>query len=105
MTTVASFVTKPIHHSSELKQLKGIAFVSLNICSLTWKTDDVLVLLNNRNIDYLGLTESWLNNSISTCEIAVQGYNVLRHDRDEGSTKRGVVVSWCTPEITEFLNH
>ncbi len=37
----------------------------------------------------MGITESWLNSSISNCEISVEGCDILRYDRDLGGFKRG----------------
>ena len=51
--------------------------------------DNVLTLLGNSELTYLGLTETWLNSSISDCELEIQGYDIHRYDRDLGGTKCG----------------
>ena len=84
--------SRPIYLSKDLSQLKGISFTSLNICSAYKKVDDILTILNNSELDYLSITESWLNASISNDDIDIEGYTVTRLDRDGGLTKRGGVV-------------
>ncbi len=59
-------------------------FGALNICSLTRKIDDVKALLYRSDLDFLGLSESWLNSSISDDEIEINGYNTHRFDHDLG---------------------
>ena len=72
---------KPIYLSCQLKGLRGACFASVNIHSVVTKHDDIMVLLNNSELDYLGLTESWLNASTSDNELSVDGYSMLRCDR------------------------
>ena len=37
------------------------------------------------NIHILGITETWLKNCHTNCEIAIQGYSIERNDRAEGN--------------------
>ena len=76
-------------HSTDIRKLRGITFGSLNIRSITRKIDEVKFLLKDTDFDYLGLNESWLNHSISDCELEIQHYTAFRSDRDMGSGKRG----------------
>ena len=79
---------KPIHLSSHLKQLRRASFGAVNMRSVVRKLDDVMVLLNNSELDYLGLIESWLNETTSDAEFSIEGHTMLRCDRgqhiDEG---------------------
>ena len=77
MRTVYDFVLsdKPIFSTKDLSQLKGISYGSLNICSTYRKMDDILTILNNSELDYFRITESWLNNSISDADLDINGYN------------------------------
>lgn len=59
---------------------KGIVGGHLNIRSIISKRDQVQHLLTNSNLDYLCLTESWLNCNIPT-HIDVPGYVCFRKDR------------------------
>ena len=74
-----------IKYSKDLKSLRGITFGALNICSVVCKMDDILTLLGNSELCYLGLTETWLNCSISNCELEIPGYDIMRFDRDLGA--------------------
>ena len=78
-----------IFNSAQLATLRGLKFGGINVCSYIPKSNDIVTLLNNSNLDYLGITESWLNSSISDCELEIDGYSLLRNDRDNGSSKRG----------------
>ena len=75
--------------SSELADLKGISFGSLNVCSLKNKVDDINVLLLRSDLDLLAITESWLDASLDSSILKIDGYNCFRFDRDAGSGKRG----------------
>ena len=68
---------------------KGVKIGGLNVCSLSLKIDDVMAILNSSDLDYLGISESWLNSAISTCEIKIDGYHVLRNDRGGGASTVG----------------
>ena len=75
--------------SSHLCKLRGIAFGGLNVCSLYRKIDDVNVLLHRSELNYLGLSESWLNNSVNNCELIIPGYTMSRLDRNNGMNNQG----------------
>ena len=62
-------IGRSIYLSKDLSQLKGIKLASLNICSVYKKVDDILTILNNSELDYFSLTESWLNSSVSNDDI------------------------------------
>ncbi len=49
-----------------LKRLQGVSFAYLNICSVVRKFDDVRLLLERSDLDFLALGETFLNESIST---------------------------------------
>ena len=73
----------------DLAKLKGIKFGALNIRSLYKKIDEVGQLLSDSKLDFLGLTESWLNSSVSGPELEIDNYDIFRLDRDAGTGKRG----------------
>ncbi len=74
--------------STDFNKLRGITFGALNIRSLTRKIDEIKIFLSESEIDYFSLTETWLNNSISDCEIDIPHYNLVCSDRDLGSGRR-----------------
>ena len=73
----------------DISKLKGLKFGALNIRSLYRKIDEVGQLLADSKLDFLGLTESWLNSSVLGPELDIDNYNMFRFDRDAGSCKRG----------------
>ena len=83
------FNQKNVYLSRHLKSLKGITFGCLNVCSIIRKLEDVHTILCNSELNYLGITESWLNTSIANCEIELPGYELHRYDHDLGSGKHG----------------
>ncbi len=80
---------KNVVSSKCLSTLPGITMGYLNVRSLVRKLDDINVILGNSELDFLGIGESWLNDSISCAEISIPGYNLHRFDRDGGSGLRG----------------
>ncbi len=75
--------------SAAVKKMKGIVFAHLNICSLIRKLDNVKILLKNSDMDFLFLSETFLNTSIDDIELAIPGYNLLRADRSGRTDKKG----------------
>ena len=116
MAGLAIFQMKDIFYSRDLKSLRGISFGALNVCSIVRKMTDVVTLLSSSELSYLGLSETWLNDSIANCELEIEGYNMYRYDRDLGTGRRGgggilvytvanrtleEIESWaiCTPDV------
>ena len=90
--------THEIEKCTDIAKLRGIKFGGLNIRSLYKKIDDVNLLLQDSKLDFLGITESWLNYSIAGPEIKIPNYSAFRFDRDAGSGKRGGggIVCYCS---------
>lgn len=63
---------------------RGLLGGHLNIRSITPKREQLEHLLINSNIDFLGLTETWLKSSSPEAAVTLQGYNVYRRDRLQG---------------------
>jgi hypothetical protein len=59
-----------------------------NIRSLLPKIEQVRWFLKEHPIDFLCLNETWLNNSIDDAEILIDGYNIIRKDRNNLSTQK-----------------
>lgn len=79
---------KTVNHSRLIwdQQLKprGLFGGHMNIRSLSPKSEEVHHLLINSNLDFLGLTESWLHKNSPSAVLHVPGYNIFRRDRCEG---------------------
>ena len=57
------------HTTQALNNVKGICFASLNIRGLIGKVDNIDLLLKRSNIDYLALSETFLNDNICDSEL------------------------------------
>ena len=64
-----------------LKSIKGIKFGHLNICSIFPKMDYLKILLFDKPLDVLVISETWLNDSYDNSELCIPGYNMERLDR------------------------
>ena len=61
---------------------RGMHFTHLNINSLLSKIDELKELVKASNATVVGITDSKLGDSINDCEIRIEGYNTIRHDRN-----------------------
>ena len=66
---------------NELSLYRGLNIVHLNVRSLFNKIDLCRTTLYNANIHVLGISETWLNNTIPTSLMNIPGYTLYRHDR------------------------
>ena len=62
---------------------KGLRFAHLNICSLRNKVTELCSILNENNFHVMAITETHLGENIQDSQLAIQGYNIIRLDRDE----------------------
>ena len=65
----------------ELSQ-KGLRILHLNVRSLTRNFSEIHLLLTQNRIDILSLNETWLDDSILDQEIEINGYRIVRKDRN-----------------------
>ncbi len=72
-----------------LRKTRGVTIACLNVQSVTRKLDDIRELLHGSRIDCLCINETFLNNSIDTSLLNVDGYYIIRHDRTDASGKKG----------------
>ena len=61
-----------------------------NVKSLSPKIDEVCHVVQNANFDLVCITETWLQQHIPDSAVAINGYNLIRRDRQE--TIHGVYV-------------
>ncbi|KAG5884061.1 hypothetical protein JTB14_037466 [Gonioctena quinquepunctata] len=66
---------------------KNIKIGHVNIRSLYPSIVDVEMILMNRGLDVLGITETWLTENISDEAVKIDNYNFIRLDR--GNNRRG----------------
>ena len=69
------------HHYSNIFK-SGFAIACLNINSLLVHIDELRIFMDNSNLDILAINETKLDSSISNSEIHIEGYDVVRLDRE-----------------------
>ena len=69
---------------SDIRYIKGIKILHLNIRSLYNKLDEIRLLVVESNPDILGISETWLHNGIDDSEIHIPNFSLLRKDRRDG---------------------
>ena len=63
-------------------QKRGLHFLHINANSLLLKIDELRDIVDHTKPAVLGITESKLNSSVSDQEVYINGYSILRSDRD-----------------------
>ena len=53
------------------------------------KRDEIELIIRQKGVDILGITESWGNEDIGDAELSFDGYDLFRQDRNAGVKKRG----------------
>ena len=61
---------------------KGLHFVHLNINSILPKIDELRQIVKTTNAAIIGITESKLDSATFDPEISIEGYNIIRKDRN-----------------------
>ncbi|MGK2860350.1 MAG: endonuclease/exonuclease/phosphatase family protein [Chitinophagaceae bacterium] len=61
----------------------------LNARSIVNKHSELEIYVNDENIDIIGITETWMTSSISDNEMNIDGYTLLRQDRNDEIKQRG----------------
>ena len=67
---------------SKCDRKKGLVFIHVNVRSLVSKVAEIRRLLYETKAAVLAVSESWLDDTIGDNEIGVDGYSVLRRDRN-----------------------
>ena len=64
-------------------QNKGLHFGHVNINSILSKIEQLISLLTNSNISVLWITETQLDNTANNAEVKIDGYNLIRSDKNK----------------------
>ena len=97
-------------HSSDNENLKcrpeqprkrnGLKISFLNIVSLRKHRHELEIVLNDHDIDIIGLNETRLDETISDSEVSISGYNIFRNDHDVNRGGVAIYVKASLPEPT-----
>lgn len=71
-----------------LTKPSGLLGGHLNIRSLISKSDEIKHILVDSNLDFLCLSETWLNKNSPSAALHIPGYNAFRKDRKVGKGGR-----------------
>ena len=90
-----------------LPKMRGFKIAFLNICSLTCHYDELCVFMEDRAIDILGLNETRLDNTIADSQFDIEGYDIIRRDRNRNG---GAVAIYVAQSLTyvnrqDLLSH
>jgi hypothetical protein len=66
----------------ESLQQKGLHFLHANARSLLPKLEDVRLLLNQMGAVVIAISETWLDNIIQDDKVAIDGYRIVRNNRN-----------------------
>ena len=90
-----------------LPKMRGFKIAFLNICSLTCHYDELCAFMEDKTIDILGLNETRLDNTIADSQIDIEGYDILRRDRNRngGGVAFYVAQSLTYVNIQDLLSH
>ena len=80
--------------------MRGFKIAFLNICSLTCHYDELCVFMADGTIDILGLNETRLDNTIPDSQIDIEGYDILRRDRN----RNGGGVAFYVAQSLTYVN-
>ena len=61
---------------------KGFHCIHLNARSLIPKISEVRLIASETKPSIFGISESWLDDSVTNCEIEIPGFSVVRNDRN-----------------------
>ena len=70
-----------INDKWEIFQKKGLHFLHLNVNSLLPKIEEIRFIAQKTRASIIGITETKLDSSITTGEVEIEGYDMLRLDR------------------------
>ncbi len=75
---------------------KGLPFIHLNVLSVLSKITEIRLIAFKYTSTVIALSETWLDSSICNSEIAIEGYDVIRNDRNR---RRGGVNLYINNKI------
>lgn len=72
-------------NTKENKNLLKVAHININ--GLENKLSEIIALLQEKDFDVLGITETHLTNQVNDEQLHIDGYKLYRRDRDESECK------------------
>jgi hypothetical protein len=60
---------------------KGLHFIHINARSILSKISDIRIMVSQSRPAVLSVSESWLDESVTNNEVKIEGYTIIRNDR------------------------
>ena len=60
----------------------NISLACINVRSLLCHIDELSVIVSKHQFDIIAINETWLDSTVSDLECSIEGYNLLRRDRN-----------------------
>ena len=70
-------------------QISRLSCVYFNARSIMNKLSELELYIKEENIYIIGITETWISESILSSEVSLDGYTLLRKDRTDPNKTRG----------------
>ena len=80
MTFPPSFERK---ESLPINKADGFMIMFLNVFSLLWRLDQLNILIEEEKSHVIGINETKIDSNISDTDIQIEGYEVVRRDRNK----------------------
>ena len=87
---------------SDVHRNVGIKLAHINARSLFPKIDEVREIVSRSKVDFLCISETWLDNTISNSEISTPVYSIVRNDRNR---EGGGVLMYLREGISYSIRH
>ena len=85
------------NYSRDIFKKRGLHIIHLNINSLLPKIDEIRHIAKSSNLSVIGLSETKLDDSVFDAEINIEGYTLIRSDRNRHG---GGVVCYVKQHLT-----
>ena len=72
----------PDDNSFDCFSRKGLHFLHINARSLLPKISELKLLVHKTKVAVLSITETWLDSTVTDNEVALDGYSIIRKDRN-----------------------
>ena len=75
--------SSPVNNSQyDVFRKRGLHLLHVNVRSLLPKLHEIRMIASQTNAACIGITESWLDNSVFDSELSIPNYTIVRRDRN-----------------------
>lgn len=77
-----SLSNKQNNNNNTPKPVKEIKIGFINVRSIYPKVDQIQHIIQNHDFDIFGVNKTWLDESVTSAELTMDGYDIVRKDRN-----------------------